>query len=324
MPKFLQEWAAEHMHNGADPNLVEVALLTADACSAISRRLRTSALEGLVGATGNMNIQGEVQKPLDVIANQLFLDACKTTDSISYAVSEELDCEVLISTSGKYALIFDPLDGSSNLDVNVTVGSIFSVLPATVPEDLLQVGRKQVFAGFASYGPATSLFITFGHQVDLFTLNSEQDWELTRSGITVPDEYREFAINHSRQRFWLAETRSYIDDCLSGEEGPAGKRYNSRWVGSMVAEIQRILTRGGVFLYPLDKETSKTGGRLRLLYEANPIAFLLAAAGGIATTGRENILDLLPQSLHQRVPVIAGSMAEVFRASGYYSRMAQS
>ena len=146
---------------------------------------------------------------------------------------------------------------------------------------------------------------------------------MTRSGITVPDEYREFAINYSRQRFWLAETRSYIDDCLSGEEGTAGKRYNSRWVGSMVAEIQRILTRGGVFLYPLDKETSKTGGRLRLLYEANPIAFLLAAAGGIATTGRENILDLLPQSLHQRVPVIAGSMAEVFRASGYYSRMAQ-
>jgi fructose-1,6-bisphosphatase I len=308
----LDTWLESKLGSGLDPNLCGIILAVAGACHVLAKKLRTSSLFGLTGATENVNVQGEVQKPLDIIANDIFLEACHSLSSISFVVSEELDREVAISPEGPYALIFDPLDGSSNLDVNVTVGSIFSVVPGKSVADVLTCGRRQVFAGFASYGPSTSLFLTLGDQVSMFTLNGAL-WELVSVDIKVPHDCREFAINHSRQDLWPSAVKMYIEECISEAEGHDGARYNSRWTGSMVAEIQRILSRGGIFLYPADRETELAGGKLRLLYEANPIAFLLQAAGGYASTGQHNILDVLASSLHQRVSIFAGSSNEVQR-----------
>jgi fructose-1,6-bisphosphatase I len=290
----------------------------AAASAEIAGVLRMAPVAGQVGLVGHTNVQGEEQKALDVISNDVVLKHLRENPDVSILVSEELEEPVELGTDGAYMIATDPLDGSSNLDVNVTVGTIFAVLNAA--DGLLQKGRAQLAAGYAAYGPATSLVLTFGQSVAVFTLDSAGAWILTTDNPRIPTASGEFAINTARERFWDAATKGYVAENVAGEHGAAGKRYNMRWVGSMVADIHRILMRGGIFLYPLDSETVSKGGRLRLLYEANPMAMLVEAAGGDATTGREKILDLQPTAIHQRVPVILGSADEVRRVEDWYAK----
>ena len=226
---------------------------------------------------------------------------------------------------GGYLLLFDPLDGSSNIDVNISVGTIFSVLQVprrnkgTAEESFLQPGTAQVAAGYALYGPSTQLVLTIGTGVHLFTLDRELgSFILTQRDIQVPEDTQEFSINASNARHWQPPVQRYIDDCLAGENGPRGKNFNMRWVASMVADVHRILSRGGVFMYPLDAKNAKQGGKLRLLYEANPMSMIMEQAGGAASTGRERIMELKPEKLHQRVPVIMGSKNEVEQVVKYH------
>ncbi len=307
---ILKQFLNAKRERGVDPDLLELVQTIADATIKISRQLRVAVLHGHVGATEETNVQGEVQKPLDVIADNVFVEACQTSAAVSFAVSEEQDNEIPVSATGKYAVIFDPLDGSSNLDVNVTVGSIVSVIPAKAASELLQPGRNQVFAAYAAYGPSTSLVLTFSDDVDFFSLNANEEYELADADVKIPSGNAEFSINTSRQNLWDKPVQDYIAASLAGE-GVYAKRYNMRWVGSMVADIHRIMHRGGIFLYPNDAEIAKKGGRLRLLYEANPMGFLVEAAGGGASTGLVRILDIQPKELHQRVPVILGALDEV-------------
>jgi fructose-1,6-bisphosphatase I/sedoheptulose-1,7-bisphosphatase len=243
--------------------------------------------------------------------------------------SEELDDPYAIPSEyprGKYLLVFDPLDGSSNIDVNVSVGSIFSILRAPEgagehpdPEAFLQPGTQQVAAGYAIYGPSTMLVITVGNGVHGFTLDPKLgEFILTRENIRIPETASEFAINASNQRFWEPAVARYVDECLAGKAGPRGRDFNMRWVASLVAETHRILTRGGVFLYPRDNKDLAKPGRLRLLYEANPVAFVVEQAGGLASTGSDRILDVVPTGLHQRIPLIFGAVEEVERIAKYH------
>jgi len=291
--------------------LVVVLRNVAEATRQISDRLRTSSLAGLTGATEVTNVQGETQKPLDVISNEIMLEACRKSPAVIFAVSEELDTEVEIHADGKYAVIFDPLDGSSNLDVNVTVGTIFSVIEATTQAEILKNGRGQLVAAYAAYGPQTSLVITVGKGVQIFTLNDDGDYLMTTADARIVPDTREFAINAARRPSWDDVVADYIERSID-----AG--YNMRWVGSMVADTHRIFNRGGVFLYPADRSKPGTG-RLRLLYECNPIGLLVEAAGGAAIAGKIDILDIEPTSLHQRVPVIFGSKNEVAKISEAYN-----
>lgn len=305
-----------------NPQLSVAASIVADVAAAsaeLAGVLRTAPLDGLSGTAGTTNVQGEAQKPLDIEANRIFLRRCRANPAIAWAVSEEEDHPIRLAEGGTHGLLFDPLDGSSNLDVNVTVGSIFSIIPATSEADLLQAGKAQVAAGFVAYGPATTLVLTFGETVDLFVL-SGAEFELVNDGIRIPPDMPEFSINTSRERFWNAGTRRYIGDCLAGELGPLGQRYNMRWVGSMVAEVLRILSRGGIFLYPSDSETAKRGGRLRLLYEANPMSLIVTTAGGGATTGALDLLDVPPADIHQRISVVLGSSRQVDEYTSYVAR----
>ncbi|MDE1157393.1 MAG: class 1 fructose-bisphosphatase [Neorhizobium sp.] len=295
-----------------DDGLVALLGNIADATRRISDTLRTSSLSGLSGATDVVNVQGETQKPLDILSNDIMLDACKASAAVSFAVSEELDSEVPVHADGKYAVIFDPLDGSSNLDVNVTVGTIFSVVPATSSADLLQTGRSQIVAGFAAYGPQTCLVITTGKGVQIFTLDDSGTYVMTASDVKIVPETKEFAINAARRASWDDVVARYIEQSID-----AG--YNMRWVGSMVADAYRIFNRGGVFLYPADRHKPTSGGRLRLLYEGNPMGLLVEAAGGAAIVGDIGILDVKPTALHQRVPVIFGSRVEVNKIAGAYT-----
>ncbi|MDB5473943.1 MAG: class 1 fructose-bisphosphatase [Devosia sp.] len=311
----LAQWLADQP---VDPKLASVVASMAAASVEIARVLRTAPISGQTGLAGQTNVQGEAQKALDVISNDLVVKHLERNAEVSILVSEELDEAVHFSNQGAYLVATDPLDGSSNLDVNVTVGTIFSVLDATA--GLLQKGSAQLAAGYAAYGPATSLVLSFGQSVSVFTLDEGGDWVLTAEGLRVAEASGEYAINTARERFWDAATRGYVEENVAGETGAAGKRYNMRWVGSMVADIHRILMRGGIFLYPLDSETAAKGGRLRLLYEANPMALLVEAAGGRSTTGHESILEMMPTGIHQRVPVILGSAEEVARVEAWYAR----
>ncbi|MBK6402745.1 MAG: class 1 fructose-bisphosphatase [Rhodocyclaceae bacterium] len=298
------------------------------ACKAISIAIGKGNLAGVLGGAGTDNVQGEAQKKLDVISNEILLEANEWGGHLAAMTSEEMEDPHLIPhryPKGEYLLVFDPLDGSSNIDVNISVGTIFSVLrcPEGVPVDsdnvFLQPGTQQVCAGFAVYGPTTLLVLTFGDGVHCFTLDREfGHFVLTQEHIRIPEDTREFAINMSNSRFWEAPVKRYIDELLAGKDGPRGKDFNMRWVASMVADVFRILTRGGVFLYPLDSKMKDKGGKLRLMYEANPMAMIVEQAGGVATTGRQRILDIQPTSLHQRVPVILGSRNEVERVAGYH------
>lgn len=320
----LENWISDQ---ALPPQLRAVFLAVADCGIEIAVALRVAAASGDTGATDNVNVQGEVQKKLDVVSNEIFLQRGAASGALSAMVSEELDDISVVGgapAGAHYALVFDPLDGSSNLDVNGAVGSIFSVLDVGKAQgitaaDVLQAGTRQVAAGYVLYGPATVLVLTTGKSVTMFTLDEARaEFVLTRENVQIPRETAEFAINASRRRKWYAPTRSYIDDCLAGKDGPLGKSYNMRWCAAMVADLHRILCRGGIFLYPEDEDTRAKGGRLRLLYEANPMSMIVEAAGGAASTGTQRILEVEPQSLHQRIGVIIGSRAEVERAIAYF------
>lgn len=311
----LSDWLAAQP---VDAALKSVVATMAAASADIAAVLRAAPISGQTGLAGHTNVQGEAQKELDVVSNDIVLNHIRQNSEISILVSEELDEAVHLENQGRYMVATDPLDGSSNLDVNVTVGTIFSVLE--VAGGLLQKGTAQKAAGYAAYGPATSLVLTFGTSTAVFTLDGAGAWVQTADAVKVPAASAEYAINTARERLWDAATRGYVAENVAGETGAAGKRYNMRWIGSMVADIHRILMRGGIFMYPLDSETVAKGGRLRLLYEANPMALLIEAAGGKSTTGTQRILDVMPTGIHQRVPVILGSAEEVARVELWYAR----
>jgi len=305
--------------------LIEVV---ARACKAISHAVSKGALAGVLGNAGTANVQGEAQKKLDVISNEVLLEANEWGGHLAAMASEEMEKPYQIPRDyprGGFLLLFDPLDGSSNIDVNVSIGTIFSVLrcPEGIAEPdekaFLQPGTRQVAAGFAVYGPSTLLVLTVGNGVAGFTLDRELGtWVLTQQKIEIPADTKEFAINMSNMRNWEPPVRRYIDECLAGTGGPRGKDFNMRWVASMVADVYRILSRGGVFMYPRDAKHKD--GRLRLMYEANPMAFIVEQAGGAATNGHQRILDIRPEALHQRIGVILGSKNEVERVTAYHAK----
>ena len=306
-----------------------VEFLIALACKAIANRVALGALGGVLGSADHTNVQGEVQQKLDVISNEHFLRATESGGRVAGMVSEELEQPYRLPAQyprGKYLLAFDPLDGSSNIDVNLSVGSIFSILrapnPGTdpKPEDYLQPGCKQVCAGYAIYGPSTMLVLSVGTGVHAFTLDRALgEFILTRASIQIPPAAKEFAINASNQRFWEPAVQRYVAECLAGRSGPRRKDFKMHWVASLVVETHRILTRGGVFLYPWDSKDPTKAGKLRLLYEANPMSFLIEQAGGLASTGRQRMLDVVPDSLHQRIAFVFGASEEVQRIEKYHS-----
>jgi fructose-1,6-bisphosphatase I len=305
--------------------------VVARACKSISLAVNKGALGGVLGAAGSENVQGEIQKKLDIIANEVLIEANEWGGHLAAMASEEMDGIYVVPhryPKGEYLLLFDPLDGSSNIDVNVSIGTIFSVL--RMPDDdrgvdeadFLQPGREQVAAGYCVFGPQTTLVLTVGDGVAVFTLDREQgSFVLTEEGLQIPAETKEFAANMSNMRHWDAPMTRYIEECLAGKEGPRGKDFNMRWVGSMVADVHRILTRGGIFLYPWDRREPNKPGKLRLMYEANPMAWLVEQAGGAATNGRQRILDIQPGQLHERVSVFLGSKQEVERVTSYHEAL---
>jgi len=302
--------------------------IVARACKAISSAVSKGALADVLGSAGTENNQGEAQKKLDVISNEILVEANEWGGYLAAMASEEMERPYQIPNRyprGQYLLLFDPLDGSSNIDVNIAVGTIFSVLrcPDDVKEPdekaFLQPGSKQVAAGFAVYGPSTILVLSVGAGVAAFTLDRELGtFVLTAERVTIHEDTAEFAINMSNMRNWGAPVKRYVDECLAGKTGARGKDFNMRWVASMVAEVYRILTRGGIFMYPRDVKYKE--GRLRLMYEANPMAFIVEQAGGAATDGRTRILDIQPTALHQRIGVIIGSKNEVERVTSYHAQ----
>src|SRR5574341_2479311 len=318
-----------------DKNLINADLrllieTIARACKAISVRVNKGALADSYGSAGTSNVQGEAQKKLDVLSNEILLEANEWGGNLAALVSEEMENPVPIPTHyprGEYLLLFDPLDGSSNIDVNISVGTIFSVLRCPKNADgsyceagekaFLQPGNKQVAAGFAVYGPTTVFVLTVGDGAHGFTLDRETyTFVQTHPEIRIPADTQEFAINTSNMRRWEAPVKRYIDECLAGNDGPRGKDFNMRWVASMVADVFRVLSRGGIFMYPRDAKHKD--GRLRLMYEANPMALIVEQAGGAATDGHRRILDIEPERLHQRVGVILGSRNEVERVTRYH------
>ena len=302
--------------------------VVARACKTISHAVNKGALGGVLGSAGSENVQGEVQKKLDIIANEVLIEANEWGGHLAAMASEEMNNIYLVPNRyprGEYLLLIDPLDGSSNIDVNVSIGTIFSVL--RMPEgdrgveeqDFLQPGKCQVAAGYCVYGPQTTLVLTVGDGVAMFTLDREMgSFVLTQDAVQIPADTREFAINMSNMRHWDAPVKRYIDECLAGKDGPRAKDFNMRWVASMVADVHRIMTRGGIFMYPWDKREPNKPGKLRLMYEANPMAWLIEQAGGAATNGRERIMDVQPTQLHERVSVILGSKNEVDRVTQYH------
>jgi len=301
------------------------------ACKKISNLVDKGDLVGVLGSAGSENVQGETQKKLDIITNEVFIESLSHNGHAAGLASEEMEeiCEMPADAPrGHYLVLFDPLDGSSNIDVNVSVGTIFSILKApegvTDPktEDFLQPGTKQVAAGYCLYGPSTMMVMATGQGVKMFTLDKDfGEFLLTKDTVQIPEDTQEFAVNMSNSRFWEAPMKRYIDECLAGKEGPRGKDFNMRWVASMVAEVHRILCRGGGFMYPMDTKMQAKGttGKLRLMYEANPMSFIVEQAGGAATTGRERIMDISPEGIHQRVPVVLGAKNEVERITGYHN-----
>lgn len=300
------------------PEVADAVLSIAQACTAISRLVRLGSLGDHLGKAGGMNVQDEAQQKLDVISDELIAEALNRCTSVSGYASEEQEDVQTTGRTGGVLVLFDPLDGSSNIDVNVSIGTIFSILgaPPTQPPgrgDFLQMGRDQLAAGYAVYGPQTELVLTVSDEVAVFTLDVEGVWRLSRTGLLIPVETNEFAINMSNQRHWAEPVRDYIAQCLQGREGPRGKNFNMRWVGSMVADVHRILMRGGVFLYPWDGREPTRAGKLRLLYEAAPMALLVERAGGATTDGQQSLLDVKPTQLHERIAVVLGSSSEVER-----------
>ncbi len=324
--KFIIE--KERSSANPDPDLTGLLNDIQTACKFIASAVSRGALIARDDTATSVNVQGEDQKPLDVIANKIVLDTCEWGGQLCGMASEEMAEPYPIPAEypkGSYLLLFDPLDGSSNIDVNVTVGTIFSILRAppgvTHPTvaDFLQPGTRQVAAGFALYGPTSMIVITLGCGVHGFTLDRQIGaYTLTHPDMRIPETTCEFAINASNERFWEPPVRRYVEECIQGKAGPRGVDFNTRWIASLVAEIYRILIRGGLFMYPRDTKDTSKPGRLRLMYEANPMAMIVEQAGGAASTGRERILDIAPTALHQRVPLILGSRAEVERLIAYH------
>ncbi|AVO34378.1 class 1 fructose-bisphosphatase [Ottowia oryzae] len=302
--------------------------VVARACKRISFEVNKGDLGHVMGSAGSQNVQGEVQKKLDIIANEVLIEANEWGGHLAAMASEEMEGIYVVPNrypQGEYLLLFDPLDGSSNIDVNVSIGTIFSVLKmpddasGVSEKDFLQSGRHQVAAGYCVYGPQTTLVLTVGDGVHVFTLDREQgSFVLTQENLRIPEDTKEFAINMSNMRHWDSPVRRYIGECLAGKEGPRGKDFNMRWIASMVADVHRILMRGGVFMYPWDKREPNKPGKLRLMYEANPMSWLVEQAGGAATNGRQRILEVQPTQLHERVSVILGSRNEVERVTQYH------
>jgi fructose-1,6-bisphosphatase I len=329
LSRYLVEQQRDKGHIPADLRLL--LEVVARACKSISHAVNKGALGGVLGSADSENVQGEVQKKLDIIANEVLLEANEWGGHLAAMASEEMDSIYLVPNrypQGEYLLLFDPLDGSSNIDVNVSIGTIFSVLKkaegsqGVTEQDFLQPGKNQVAAGYCVYGPQTTLVLTVGDGVAMFTLDREQgSFVLTQENVQVPADTKEFAINMSNMRHWDEPVRRYIDECLQGKEGPRGKDFNMRWIASMVADVHRILTRGGVFMYPWDKREPHKAGKLRLLYEANPMSWLIEQAGGASTNGKQRILDLQPGQLHERVSVMLGSKNEVERVTQYHAKV---
>jgi len=298
------------------------------ACKQIAHDVNKGELIGVLGSAGSENVQGETQKKLDIITNEIFIKSTEWGGHLAAMASEEMDDVYPIPAKypkGKYLVVFDPLDGSSNIDVNISVGTIFSILRAPkgvenpAAADFLQPGTTQVCAGYALYGPSTLLVITTGHGVNGFTLDNDiGEFMLTHPNMKIAEDTLEFAINSSNERFWEKPVQRYVEECIAGNTGPRKINFNMRWVASMVAEVHRILTRGGVFMYPKDTKDPAKAGKLRLLYEANPMSFIVEQAGGVSSTGYERIMDIKPSGLHQRVPVILGSKNEVERIVRYH------
>ncbi|WP_299514482.1 class 1 fructose-bisphosphatase [uncultured Limnohabitans sp.] len=329
LSRYLVEQQRDKGHIPADLRLL--LEVVARACKSISHAVNKGALGGVLGSAESENVQGEVQKKLDIIANEVLLEANEWGGHLAAMASEEMDSIYLVPNrypQGEYLLLFDPLDGSSNIDVNVSIGTIFSVLKkpegnqGVTEQDFLQPGKQQVAAGYCVYGPQTTLVLTVGDGVAMFTLDREQgSFVLTQENVQVPADTKEFAINMSNMRHWDEPVRRYIDECLQGKDGPRGKDFNMRWIASMVADVHRILTRGGVFMYPWDRREPHKAGKLRLLYEANPMSWLIEQAGGASTNGKERILDMQPSQLHERVSVMLGSKNEVERVTQYHAQI---
>lgn len=325
---FADYLASLQSQNHINQALAGLLLSVSDSCKTISNKVAKGALAGVLGSLGSENVQGEVQKKLDVIANDILLEDNARGGFLAGMASEEMDEFYSLkeaSQSGDYLLLFDPLDGSSNIDINASIGTIFSILksPATAAElvekDFLQAGHKQVAAGYAIYGPQTLLILTVGQGVVGFTFDREaNEWYLSHEQITIPEDTQEFAINMSNYRHWASPVRNYIDDCLAGATGPREKNFNMRWIASMVADVHRILMRGGIFMYPWDAREPNKAGKLRLMYEANPMSFIVEQAGGASTDCQQRILAIQPAELHQRVSVCLGSKNEVEQVMKYH------
>jgi fructose-1,6-bisphosphatase I len=318
----------QRRHDNIPAQLRLLIEVVARACKRISISVNKGALGDVLGTAHTENVQGEIQKKLDIIANEVLIEANEWGGHLAAMASEEMEDIYPVPNrfpQGEYLLLFDPLDGSSNIDVNVSIGTIFSVLKrddsggAVSQADFLQPGRQQAAAGYCVYGPQTTLVLTLGAGVAMFTLDREQgSFVLIEDGVRIPEDTKEFAINMSNLRHWAPPMRRYIDECLAGSEGVRGKDFNMRWIASMVADVHRILCRGGVFIYPWDKREPEKAGKLRLMYEANPMGFIVEQAGGAATNGQQRILDIAPDGLHQRVSVMLGSKNEVERVTRYH------
>ena len=306
--------------------LQDLLLAVVNTCSTLSHEVAQGALIGLLGSAGSGNVQGEVQQKLDIIANDQLIDGVKGCKSLAGLASEEMELPVSVQGTGDYLLLFDPLDGSSNIDVNVSIGTIFSILKKQDPNaplqtsDFLLTGRHQVAAGYVVYGPQTTMALTLGDGVVMFTLNKETgEFLLIKDAVIIAPATKEFAINMSNMRHWADPVRRYVGECLAGTTGVRDKDFNMRWIASMVADVHRVLSRGGVFMYPWDKRDPKKAGKLRLMYEANPMSFLVEQAGGASINGTQTIMDLQPTGLHERVSVMLGSKEEIDRLRQYHA-----
>ncbi|MCE7506816.1 class 1 fructose-bisphosphatase [Polynucleobacter sp. IMCC30063] len=324
---FKSYLAAFRLQDQALPvGLQELLLALSQACIGLSQAVAQGPLIGLLGTAGTDNVQGEIQQKLDIIANDALIAELSGCSALAGIASEEMELPITVgSGSGDYLILFDPLDGSSNIDVNVSIGTIFSILKKPTPNvplepnDFLQAGSQQVAAGYVVYGPQTTLVMSLGAGVDLFTLDPLTDqFILIKQGISIPQAAKEFAINMSNLRHWAKPVQRYIEECLAGTTGVRAKDFNMRWIASMVADVHRVLMRGGVFMYPWDQREPNKPGKLRLMYEANPLSFLVEQAGGQAIDGKQRILEIQPTALHQRVSVMLGAAEEIELLRAYH------
>ena len=331
MQKKLEDFLSEKLsQTEAKQRLASVIKVLATTVIQVANLVEKAPLAGQLGKLDHENVQGEQQATLDLLTNDCFVANLQACEAVAGIVSEELEQAILLSkdvSKPNYLAVFDPLDGSSNIEVNVAVGSIFSFLKAPIGRaaqtvDFLQKGTEQVLAGYAIYGPSTILVLTFGEGVHVFTLDRASGaFVLTQRNMRVPEDTKEFAINASNARFWESPIQQYINECEAGSTGVRGKDFNMRWIASMVADVHRIMMRGGIYLYPKDNKLPAKAGRLRLLYELNPMSWLIEQAGGKSSTGRERVLEITPSEIHQRAPIIIGSKNEVARVISYYQAL---